>query len=144
MLTDLASSPWWVVAAGALPSIVSGLWVAWRWHSERSDRKADGALTREERMVRELELQRAALSKEQAELFDRLRAELGRVQARNGDLERDCDRGWFLARYWHGRSHELRHAGLNAQTIVVGLCAGEGLPVPTWPDMALLRFEEPK
>lgn len=141
---ELAGGPWWVVAAGALPSLLSGLWVVWRWHTDRRDRRQEGALTREERLGRELEAQRVALSKDQTELFDRLRGELARLQTRVLDLERDSHRGWFLARYWHGRAHELRHAGLNAQTIVMGLCAGEALPSPSWPDMTLMRFEEPK
>lgn len=142
-MVDFVGNPWWVVAAGALPSIASGVWVMWRWQMERTDRKEDGALTREERMARELEAQRVALSKEQSDLFERLRAELGRLQARTLELERDADRGWFLARFWNGRAHELRHAGLNAQTIVTGLCAGDALPVPTWPDMTVVGFEEP-
>lgn len=143
-MVDLASSPWWVVAAGALPSAASGAWVIWRWHLDRRDRQADGALTREERLARELEAQRAALSKEQAELFDRLRVELVRCQARLAELERDRDRGWDLTRYWNRRAHELRHAGLNAQTIVAGLCAREELPVPVWPDMSVVGLEDPR
>ncbi len=143
-MSDVLNSPWWVVAAGAVPSVASGAWVIWRWHAERRDRIADGELTREERLVRELDAQRAALSKDQAELFDRLRGELTRCQARLADLERDRDRGWDLARYWNRRAHELRHAGLNAQTIVAGLCAREELPVPVWPDMSVPSLEEPR
>ena len=143
-MNDLSNSAWWVVVAGALPSAASGAWVLWRWHMDRADRRTEGQWTREERLARELEAQRAALSKEQADLFDRLRAELSRCQARLGELERDRDRGWDLARFWNRRSHELRHAGLNAQTIVAGLCAREELPVPNWPDMTVPGLEEPR
>ena len=143
-MSDLLNSPWWVVAAGGLPSVASGAWVIWRWHLDRVDRRSDGQSTREERLARELEAQRAALSKEQADLFDRLRGELARCQGRLSELERDRDRGWDLARFWNRRAHELRHAGLNAQTIVAGLCAREELPVPVWPDMNLPNLEEPR
>ena len=143
-MADLASNPWWVVAAGALPSAASGAWVVWRWHLDRRDRHSEGAVTREERLARELEEQRTALSREQANLFDRLRTELTRCQTRLADLERDRDRGWDLARYWNRRAHELRHAGLNAQTIVAGLCAREELPMPVWPDMTVPGLEEPR
>lgn len=143
-MSDLTMNAWWVVVVGALPSIASGAWVFWRWHAERKDRRDESQLTREGRLGRELEAERAALSKEQAALFDRLRGELARCQSRLMDLERDRDRGWDLARFWNRRAHELRHAGLNAQTMVAGLCAREELPVPAWPDMSVPGLEEPK
>ena len=138
-----AGGPWWVVAAAGIPSCASALWVVWRWWADRDDKRADRLLTREQALLRELEAQRTALSRQHAELFDRLRAELTRREARCVELERDRDRGWELARWWHRRAHELRHAGLNAQTIVAGLCAREDVPVPTWPDMTLPHLEEP-
>jgi hypothetical protein len=137
-------SPWWVVAVAALPSLASGSWVMSRWWLDRADRKRAHALTREERLVREVEARRAALSREQAALFDRIRAELVRCQTRLAEMERDRDRGWDLARHWHRRSHQLRHAGLNAQTIVAGLCERENLAVPEWPDMSVAMLEEPE
>ncbi len=139
-----ALGPWWVVAAAGVPSIASAVWVFWRWWVERDDKRIEGARSREERLMRELEAQRTALSREHADLFDRMRAELLRKEARLLELERDRDRGWDLARWWNRRAHELRHAGLNAQTIVVGLCAREDLAPPTWPDMTLPHLEEPK
>lgn len=142
---DLATSPWWVVAAGAIPSLASSLWVFWRWSAERRDKRHEGDLTREQRLTQEMDAQRTALSREQAELFDRMRAEVARVQARNLELERDRDRGWDLARYWNRRAHELRHAALNAQTMVMGLIARDpSLAAPTWPDMTILGLEDPK
>ena len=144
-MSDLGIGPWWIALAGGVPSVASGLFVFWRWWVERGDKRHDTALTREERLAHELDAQRAALSREQAELFDRVRAELARVQARNVELERDRDRGWDLARWWNRRAHELRHAGLNAQTMVMGLIVRDpSLPAPTWPDMAVPGLEDPK
>ena len=129
---------------GALTCSVCGAWVALRWWADRRERRETAVMTREERLARDLDAQRAALSKEHADLFDRMRTELVRCQTRLVELERDRDRGWDLARWWHRRAHELRHAGLNAQTIVAGLCAREDLPVPTWPNMTVPGLEEPK
>jgi len=143
-MIEVASSPWWVMSAAALPSLASGVWVFWRWWVERGDKLSEGELTREQMLLRDLETQRAALSREQAELFDRLRTELARVQARLAELEEDRDRGWDLARWWNHRAHELRHAGLNAQAMVAGLCSREGVDVPVWPEMNVPGLEDPK
>lgn len=111
---------------------------------ERAERTQVDAVIREERLAREVEERRVALSHEQGELFDRVRAELIRYQARLIDVERDRDRGWDLARYWNQRAHELRHAGLNAQAMVAVFCDRENLEVPQWPDMAVVMLEEPR
>ena len=140
---DAAEGPWWVVAAAALPSLASGAWVVSRWWIERADRHSEDSSSREERLAREVEQQRAALSREQTELFERLRLELVRCQTRLAEVERDRDRAWDLARHWHRRSHELKHAGLDAQSIVAGLCAREDVDVPAWPDMTVTALEEP-
>lgn len=143
-MTELANSPWWVVAAAALPSTASGVWVFWRWWAERVDKLQDTTVTREQSWARELEAQRAALSRDQAELFDRLRTELARIQSRLAELEQDRDRAWDLARWWNQRAHELRHAGLNAQAMVTGFCSREGIDSPAWPEMTVPGLEEPK
>ena len=143
-MIDAASGPWWVVAAAAAPSVASGFWVFWRWRVERGDKIQEGTLTREQSLLRDLEAQRLALSRDQAELFERLRTELARLQTRLLEIERDRDRGWDLARWWNQRAHELRHAGLNAQTIVVGFCSREGVEEPTWPNMGVPGLEDPK
>ena len=72
-----------------------------------------------------------------------MRAELLRTQARLKELERDRDRGWDLARWWNRRAHDLRHAGLNAQAMVVALCAREEKLVPPWPNMDVPSLEDP-
>ncbi len=145
-MTELSNpaSPWWVVAAAGIPSLASAAWVAVRWWAERGDRDVDRTLTRQQDLLRELEAQRTALGREHADLFDRMRTELLRKEARLIELERDRERGWYLARWWNCRAHELRHAGINAQTVVVGLCSREDLEPPVFPDMTVPHLEEPK
>jgi len=143
-----AATPWWVVAAAAVPSVASGLWVFWRWWVDRGDARAAVLLTREQTVLHDLELQRAALGKDQAELFDRIRTELVRCQLRLTELERDRDRAWDLARWWNRRAHELRHAGVNAQQVAQRLAVSScpmpgGQPLPPWPDMTIPGLEEP-
>ena len=143
-MADVPNGPWWVIIAASAPSAASGLWVLWRWWIERGDKLHGDVTIREQTLLRDLEAQRVALSREQADLFERLRNELERTQKRLLEVERDRDRGWDLARCWNQRSHELRHAGLNAQAIVVGLCSREGIDPPVWPDMEVLGLEDPK
>ncbi len=143
-MRDLPWGPWWVVAGAALPSLASGLWVVSRWWLERADRNQVDLSTRGERLAREVEERRITLSHEQAELFDRMRAELLRCQARLVEVERDRDRGWDLARFWNQRTHEFRHAALNAQAMVTGFCDRENLEVPRWPEMTVVMLEEPR
>lgn len=138
------TSPWWVVLAAAVPSAASGAWVVWRWWADRGDARAVQAATRDQALMRELETQRVALSREHADLFDRMRAELQRCQARLAEVERDRDRGWDLARWWNRRAHELRHAGVNAQAAAQNLAFDAGHPQPSWPDMTIPGLEDPK
>jgi hypothetical protein len=138
------NGPWWVVTAAAAPSVASALWVLWRWWIERGDKLHEDVNSREQTLLRDLEAQRVALSREQAELFERLRTEVERIRQRLQEAERDRDLGWDLARWWNQRAHELRHAGLNAQSMVMGFCAREDVEPPTWPEMNLPGLEEPK
>ena len=144
-----AGSPWWLVLVAGIPSFASGVWVFWRWWVERGDSRSAVALTREHGLLRELETQRAALSKEQAELFDRIRGELTRCQVRLLEVEHDRDRGWDLARWWNRRAHELRHAGMSAQTAAQNITVMQGRgaigrPATPWPDMSLPGLEDPQ
>lgn len=140
----LEAGPWWVVLAAAVPSAASGTWVVWRWWTDRDDARAAQQATRDQALLRDLESQRAALSRDHADLFDRMRAELLRCQARLAEVERDRDRGWDLARWWNRRAHELRHAGVNAQAAAQNLAYGGGHPAPVWPDMTIPGLEDPK
>ena len=143
-----ASGPWWVVVMAALPSAASGAWIAYRWWVDRQDRRegaqVTAALTREERIQRDLETQRAALSADQARVFDQMRAELARLRPLLEETEYDRDRGWELCRWWNRRAHELRHAGINAQQIASNLAMAAGHDLPAWPDMTIpLDIEAP-
>ena len=137
------ANPWWVVLAAAVPSGVSGAWVMWRWWAERGDQRATVQIGRDQSLMREIETQRAALSREHADLVDRIRAELVRCQLRLTEVEHDRDRGWDLARWWNRRAHELRHAGVNAQTAVQNMAHAAHQPEPGWPDMTLPGLEDP-
>ena len=143
-MSEFPSGPWWIVTAASAPSVASALWVLWRWWIERGDKLNDNVLTREQALFRDLEAQRITLSKEQGDLSERLRSEFERIQHRLNEMERERDRGWDLARWWNQRAHDLRHAGLNAQAMVVGFCSRDGVEVPTWPDMSVPGLEEPR
>lgn len=140
-----SANPWWVVLAAGVPSVASGLWVLWRWWIDRGDTRATALLTHEQGLIRELEQQRAALNKEHQDLFDRIRAELGRTEARLAEVERHRDRGWDLARWWNHRAHELRQAGVHAQAAAQTLALAQSPPAAAfvWPDMTLPGFEDP-
>jgi hypothetical protein len=154
MSQDPNGNPWWLVLIASVPSAGGGVWVFWRWWLERSDKRdekrVDAALTREERLMKEMDARASVLSKENADLLDRVKAELGRLQTRCADLEKqrdaleaDRDRGWDLARWWNKRAHEMRHACANAQTVAQNLLIASGKEPATWPDMSLPNFEDP-
>ena len=149
---------WWqVVGFPAMGTALLAAWPIYQWFITRKDaaaaKVAERSMTASDREAARLVTEREALSKEQREVFERVEAERDRAVAeakrerdRRVELERDRDRGWDLARWWNRRAHELRHAGLNAQTAVTGLCARDpdNLKVPTWPDMTLPGLEDPK
>lgn len=140
---ELVPSPWWIVSLASAPSLSSAIWVVGRWWVERSDKRTEGETTREQTLIRDLEQQRAALSREQTDLFSSLRDEYWRIQQRLIEIERDRDRAWDLARWWNSRAHDLRYAGTHAQAMVEGFCSRDGLEPPAWPNMDLPNFEEP-
>lgn len=142
-MADVAG-PWWVAVAAAVPSVASGTWVVWRWWADRGDKKVVETLTYQERVQRDLDTQRTAMSADQQRMVDALRVELSRFQVRNAELERDRDRGWDLARWWNRRAHEMRHAATNAQSAASNLAASQRLEAPTWPDMTLPGLETPE
>ena len=147
-----ANSPWWAVVVAAGAPVAAGMFAYVKWVFERRDKQGETFLTRDERREREIEAQRATLTAFQTAIFDRQQAENLGLRQRVADLERvrdalesDRDRGWQLARWWHDRAHELRHAGTNAQQMVIGLMVAHlpDMKRPEWPDMHLPPFESP-
>ena len=149
------SNPWWVVIAAAVPSGASGVWVVWQWWAGRSDKKTEVTLTREERLMRDMDARVQTAAKIDADLIAQGRTEITRLimrceafERQRDALEADRDRGWDLARWWNRRAHELRHAGVNAQQVAQRLAVSScpmpgGQPLPPWPDMTIPGLEEP-
>ena len=105
---------WWqVVAIPALIASIPGLIKFWQWWGSRSDKKSDREMSREERRDKEMDSRQTVLTKQQADWFTDLRAENTVLRKRCDDLDRDRNRGWDLARYWHGRAHEMMRAFRN-------------------------------
>ena len=159
VLADLPSSAsaWWVVAIGSIPGAISAVWVAYQFLSNRHDKRASEHLTREERREKDLDEQQAGLTRQASELVTGLRDENKGLRERIIEVERDRNRGWDLARYWHGRAHELlrlfrnlRHDLMNARQVVVSLFRRlPDEPTPAWdavPDVPVLPMgvEDPK
>lgn len=151
-MADQAGSPWWVVLAAAVPSAASGLWVFWRWWVERGDKRHETTLSREERLMRDLDLQRQGAAKDAAEIFARTKAELDRLYARVLEIERerdrleaDRDRGWNLARRWCDIAYDLAGKVRSAQSVADGLWRdaprGSRLEPPKWKPFLLPEFE---
>lgn len=88
-MNDWLGLDWWRYAW--IPALSAGLiWLASTWKS-----------TAESRTARD------------ARLDGRQERELTRLDAENDELRVDRDRGWSLARWWHGHCHEQRHTANN-------------------------------
>lgn len=57
------------------------------------------------------------------------------------ELRRDRDRGWDLARYWHGMAHDLFHARNSARTIAE-YAASKTIPITIEPWTGPTRLPE--
>lgn len=98
------------ILVAAIPSAIPGVWVWWQWRVKRADEREDRELTREERRGRELDTQQTTFGAEQGRWFADLRQENRDLRMDLIETRRDRDRGWELARYWHGTAHDvLRH-----------------------------------
>lgn len=106
-----------VTAAGVIP--------LYQWSAKRKDDQgreiADRGMTAGERREKALIDERAALSAEQREAYERIEAALTRAMSdidlqRKAmiDLAKDRDRGWNLARYWHGAIYSMTTTARNA------------------------------
>lgn len=153
-----ALDPRLAILAAAVPSLASGSWIFWQWWAKRSDEKETRELTREERRAQELDKLQATLSAETSSRVTELRQDLRDLRAELTETRRDRDRGWDLARWWHGAAHDLlrqfrhlRHNATNMQQWVMAamrrypdLGTPESLePIPDRPDLPM-GLEEPK
>lgn len=122
MNPESPAAAWQVLMISGVFPAIAGAWKAYQYF--RKDRREERAaeMTVTEKIQADLLAQRAALSREQVELFERMRLELARAHSRADELEDDRDRGWDLARYWYRLARELQHALRNTQTIVDSLC----------------------
>src|SRR5881397_1551193 len=118
LLIDLDARVAILFAGG--PSAMAGLWAYWQWRAKRHDDRETRDLTRDERRARELDQQQASFGVEQSKWFGDLRAENRELRAELTETRKDRDRGWDLARWWHGAAHDvlrqfrnLRHDALN-------------------------------
>jgi hypothetical protein len=147
-----------------IPGIISGVPGAialWQWWVQRGDEKGKQAaaaeLSRDERRTRELDAQQVTFNAEQSKWFGDLRQELQAVKAERDEARRDANRGWDLARWWHGAAHDvlrafrnLRHNALNMQQWINAAVQRHGIempqtiePVPDRIDLPM-GLEEPK
>jgi hypothetical protein len=156
----LLDDPKVIMLMAALPSVASGMWICYRTFIERKDkrREADETrdMTRDERRARELDAQQSNFSTEQMRWFGDLRQELKDKNAELVETRRDRERGWDLARFWHGMAHDLlrdfrnlRHNALNMQSWINSAITQYGVampvsidPVPDRPDIPM-GLEDP-
>jgi hypothetical protein len=120
LLADL--DPRLSILVAAVPSVASGIFVWWQWRGTRSDQREDREMSRDDRRARELDQQQASLGAETSRWFGDLRQENRDLRIELAETRRDRERGWDLARFWHGAAHDvlrqfrnLRHNSLNMQ-----------------------------
>lgn len=106
----------------ALASLATGIPACIAWWITRRDRIRREDLTDEQRRIKELGDREAKLDGEQASWFAGLRAENTELRLEVDRAWKSSNRGWDLARYWHGTAHDvlrlyrnLRHNALNQQ-----------------------------
>lgn len=146
-----SNGPWWIAAAASFPSIAGGVWVVWKALIERKDKQHTEELTREQMLMRDLDLQRAAASKEASDVFERVKSELARRDAeamrrdeRIDALEKEIDRWVTVARGWQTRCFTLNHALNNTRQEINWLRRKLGEVEKTWDDGELpTQLEKP-
>lgn len=146
------------ILVAAVPSLASGAFVWLQWRSKREDERDGRNLSREDRRAQELDKLQATLSAETSRQIGELRQDLRDTRAELAETRRDRDRGWDLARWWHGAAHDvcrqfrnLRHNAVNMQQWITAAMTRHpdlGMPdsmepVPDRPDLPM-GLEEPK
>lgn len=142
---DLGISPWWVMVGGAIPSIAGGLFVVWKLWYERGTEKVKGELTREERLMQDMDSRINLAAKIDAEVIARGVNEIASLIIKNKILEEDRNRGWNLARFWFAYLYDVWHTWSNKAIQADIMMRNAGLQPPMeWPDRAKIPlFEEP-
>ena len=105
--------PWIAMIVGFVPGATTAA-VAWfRFRTERSDKHTETVTELRDRV-------RSTMDAQSLAMYDRLERENKRLAERLDELEsdkievaRDRDRGWYLARWWEGYAHDIKHTFAN-------------------------------
>lgn len=141
------------VLAAAIPSLGSAYWM-WRQARVKEDESLQDRVDRRSALLDNMQ---TSLSSEQAKWVTELRTENKDLRTELTEARRDRDRGWDLARYWHGTAHEvlrefrnLRHDAINMMQWIKDASRRSGLempatlaPIPDRPDIPM-GLEDPK
>jgi hypothetical protein len=137
------ASPLWYGLYGFLPAAATAA-IAWiKLYIERRDKKDEAASGLRDKLF-------ATMSEREREAYERLERENTRLTNQVRDLERDKaeiardrDRGWYLARWWEGYAHDIKHRLSNLLFRANGrLELAKLKPVPV-PDIHWPTLEEP-
>ena len=138
MATDFAI---WSTLSGSA-AIVLAPWIAGRWAAPAS--KHHDSIAAEEsaqaRLVLAEENFRNTLLTTNAALVGQINAE----QAEKREVERDRDRGWWLARWWERTAHRITHSYRNALAAANLQLEKAGLPAVKVIEIDLPGLEDPK
>jgi len=133
-------SPWVPAVVGI---VIQGATAAFAWFKFFRD----GSEKRTESVYELRDKLRSTEKSRDDEAYARLERENVRLLARVDDLEsdkaeiaRDRDRGWYLARWWEGYAHDIKHTFANLLFRANGrleLAKMETIPVPEihWPTL---------
>lgn len=146
---NASGGPWWVVFQASATPVCVAVWAAWRWWIDRGDKTHTESLSREERLVRDIEARQTSAATREADLFRRVSeelarrdAELQRKDARIGALEKESDMWMERARGWQRRAHAVVHRLNNTRFAINGLRSKYGEDELFFPDESLPPLEE--
>lgn len=126
VVTTFLSNPTVLAMLAGSPTGIGAVWVVYRFLLERRDKQREAdenrELTRDERRQKEMDALFSTLTAQQMQRVTDYQAENKELRADNALLRREIDRVWDLARFWHGKAHDLlrefrnlRHNALNMQ-----------------------------
>lgn len=98
---------------GFVPGATTAAFAWFKFRTERSDKHAETVTELRDRV-------RSTMDAQSLAMYDRLERENKRLAERLDELEsdkievaRDRDRGWYLARWWEGYAHDIKHTFSN-------------------------------